>query len=139
MAACPRMSSGAVGSSMNLSRAYRLGQYEMHAVDAPWLDLLQAAHIVDGLLDVPNLVGINHQHSSSGAGILPSQLLTVEVSGHRSGRKVLGVINDRTDDFSAAEIVGLVCANLHLEVVEAGRNSLFREPSNLFVGVPWRR
>lgn len=87
MAACPRISSGAVGSSMNLkttatrstsvqtlprpSRGCQRKQKEDGC--APGLDLGERRNIVDRLRHVPYLVRIDHEHRAGRTCVLPGE------------------------------------------------------------------
>jgi hypothetical protein len=108
----------------------------MGIICLPRLDLLQSTDVVDGLLHIPHLIRIDHQYRPSRASILAPQLLALGVAWYRAGREVLRVINDRTYDFCTPEIVGLVRANFHLEVVEAGSDSLLSETCDFLVSIP---
>jgi len=93
MAACPRMSSGAVGSSMNLkkkqcepsqsvppSELFRepsLGRQRRTekeaAACAPGFDLCERRNVVDRLRHLPHLVRIDHEHRAGRTRVLPGE------------------------------------------------------------------
>ena len=90
MAACPRMSSGAVGSSMNLKQQCEPSQQSAPPVPlssikrkggktegllacAPGLDLCESRDVVDRLRHVPDLVRIDHEHRAGRTCVLPGE------------------------------------------------------------------
>lgn len=45
--------------------------------DEPWLDLLETLDVVDGLLNVPDLVSVDHEHCTSRSSVLPTDGLVI--------------------------------------------------------------
>lgn len=86
--------------------------------DAPGVEGLKLLDVVDGLRDVPDLVGIDHEDGAGGRGVL---------AGDRLGRDLLAplgqvrrVVNDLADDAPAPEVVLDVGADLELGGGEEG-------------------
>lgn len=92
-------------------------------------------HILDCLRDVPDLVGVNHEHTAGRACVLACECRAVRVARGESRREVRGVVDYGADDFSAPNVGGDVGADLHFEVVEALRDGLFGESRYFFVAV----
>jgi hypothetical protein len=55
----------------------------------------------------------------------------------RTLRKVLRVVDNRADDPAATEVAVSVCADFHLEGVEAGSDRLLSEAGNFVVAVTY--
>lgn len=119
MAAWPRTSSGAVGSSMNLWTR-KAGEVWAPATvivnSVPWLQLSQILNIVDSLWDIPNLrkvqfrfvntiaetikqktylISIYHEDSSGRTSILSSERLGVPWD--MTSWEILRIIDDRPE------------------------------------------
>ena len=104
----PRISSGAVGSSMNLNTTAsqisflkaltldvedRMDRRRVICVHAPGFDLCERGHIVDRLLHVPHPVRVNHEYRTSRTRILPCKRRIIsrgEVV--RTGTDKLGIV-----------------------------------------------
>ena len=96
-------------------------------LDEPGLEGLKLLHVLDSLRDVPDLcmgsaraielvdmtltVGVNHQDAASGTGVLALDRGRVNGS---SGRQVLGVVNDGSDQETSSEVVLRVGSDLQL-------------------------
>ena len=131
MVACPRISSGAVGSSMNLDTTAsqlaflkaltfdvkdRMDQRRVICAHAPGFDLCERRHVVDRLLHVPHLVRVNHEYRTSRTRILPCERRVIcrrEAAPTGTGTGKIGiarwgvpfplwVIDYRTYQFAAA-------------------------------------
>ena len=166
MAACPRISSGAVGSSINLDKrgvwtkivsqsVCIPSNEERRAIRAyvPRFDLCERGHIVDRLLHVPHLVRVNHKYCTGRTRVLPCERRIIcRGDAARTGTGRLGVVrrrvpltlplwvvDDRTYQPAAPQVIREVCAHFHFEVVEAGLDGFFCQPCDLLIRVPWRR
>lgn len=127
-----RMSSGAVGSSMNLKRgecqciAFQCGQEP----GVPWFCIRQSFRILNSLIDVPHLgvpvslgsfthrppatylIGVHHKDTSHGTRVLADERL-----GRRrlvTGRERRWVVDDGSNQFGAAKVVCEVGSDFHL-------------------------
>jgi hypothetical protein len=104
-------------------------------LDEPRLDLLKALHVVNSLLDVPDLVGVDHQHRPSGASVLALQVTASGIPTRGVLAQVLRVVDYGTNKLASTKIVRLISTDLHLEVVEALGNRLLGEARDLVVTI----
>ena len=125
----------------------------MICAHAPGFDLCERRYVVDRLLHVPHLVRINHEYRTGRARILPcKRRIIYRGKTARTGTSRLGitrrevpltlplwVVDDRTYQSAAPQVIRKVCAHFHFEVVEAGLDGFFCQPCDLLVRVPWRR
>jgi hypothetical protein len=131
------MSSGAVGSSMNLQMDVSTLSHKKRSVCLPGLNGLDFLHVLDCLRDIPHLVGIDHEHRAGWTRVLPLELTTVGITAVGAGWEVLRVVDDRADDQSTAEIRFDICSNFHFEVIKTSSDGLFREPRNLLIRIAY--
>jgi hypothetical protein len=78
------------------------------------------------LLHVPHLVRVDHKHRTGRTCILPCERETITAIRRKVARPPLWVVDDRTYQSAAAQVVREVCAHFHFEVVEAGLDGFFR-------------
>jgi len=101
----------------------------------PRLNLSEAFGVLDCLVHFPHLVRIDHQHRTCRSSILSLQLRTIGIPKFLALGQVFGIVNDGSHEFASSEVRPEVTSDLHLEVVETLRDSLFRQIEDFLIRV----
>lgn len=115
-------------------------------LDEPWLEGFKLLHVLDSLRDIPDLyrvglvlvvvtevvltVGIHHQDTSSGTGVLVGNRGGVDLS---ASRHVLWVVDNRSDEETSSEIIVGIGSDLELQTGV----SLFEIPRSASLTLKW--
>ena len=120
---------------MNLEGEDQNGPAVNRAPPVPGLNFSQAFGVLDRLIHLPHLVRVNHQYCTRRSGILSLQFWAVRIPSLLVLGKVLGIVDDGSDESTSPEVRLEVASNFHLEVVEAFRDGFFCQVEDFLVRV----